>query len=442
MVSTLELECAKFLKELPGGERILLALKEKYRSLGKLGGRIRISDPTSDEVDFLRRIMGSDCSEGEVLQVSVKKFEGAFIGTRFQGVSLTGIIEAYFENAIVAKKAEAEEFEKERISYYNEIAEVICNQVLRAWILDQASDTSSSSYMLLTRMENDDRKELRKNLLCLDMLLERLGNGAGLLPIPVAAAAITSDPHAFDEGTKMDKLITSFLSFVRGTAYPKDAEEKALLLYESGLMKDQGARTVLTYGIEAYTEPGIAKGWCSFYRNLEPLVVTLFNLENVSEIKPIDNNATMVFCFENPSIFIECIKRIGNIAAVCTSGQLNVAGHVVLKKLTDSGNTIYYSGDYDPEGILIADKLRKKYGDCIKFIGFEEELLLKSLSHRSLSEARLKQLERVNSEDLKEIAQSIKSIRFSGYQESVIEELIDSIKKQLESDFKNSNETT
>ena len=42
---------------------------------------------------------------------------------------------------------------------------------------------------------------------------------------------------------------------------------------------------------------------------------------------------------------------------MCTYGQVRLSGIILLNLLIESGLKIYYSGDLDPEGIQIADKL-------------------------------------------------------------------------------------
>ena len=46
---------------------------------------------------------------------------------------------------------------------------------------------------------------------------------------------------------------------------------------------------------------------------------------------------------------------------MCMNGQPRLTGLMLLDLLEKSGTTIYYSGDLDPEGILIAQKLADYY---------------------------------------------------------------------------------
>lgn len=59
-------------------------------------------------------------------------------------------------------------------------------------------------------------------------------------------------------------------------------------------------------------------------------------------------------------------KILEKIIIVCTYGQINLAWLVLLDLINQSIQTIYYSGDCDPEGILIADKLKNREYFTIK----------------------------------------------------------------------------
>ncbi len=48
---------------------------------------------------------------------------------------------------------------------------------------------------------------------------------------------------------------------------------------------------------------------------------------------------------------------------ICTSGQLREASWQLLDLLAASGCSLYYAGDFDPEGLAIADRLWQTYGD-------------------------------------------------------------------------------
>lgn len=88
---------------------------------------------------------------------------------------------------------------------------------------------------------------------------------------------------------------------------------------------------------------------------------------------------------------------------------------------------IYYSGDIDPEGIQIADKLKSRYNDNLYFFGFDTNTYKNNLSNVKISESRLKKLEKIKSKDLKAICKEFNLIKQASYEKKNIEAIINFI---------------
>lgn len=54
-----------------------------------------------------------------------------------------------------------------------------------------------------------------------------------------------------------------------------------------------------------------------------------------------------------------------NVSLLCTSGQPRYAALKLISLIVQSGIPIYYSGDLDPDGIGIADRLWQRFGNRI-----------------------------------------------------------------------------
>ena len=94
---------------------------------------------------------------------------------------------------------------------------------------------------------------------------------------------------------------------------------------------------------------------------------------------------------------------------------------MLLDKIVQGGGEIYYSGDFDPEGLLIADKLKKRYGLKLVLWHFTPEAYRKIQSKKMISAARLKKLDSIESPELKKLVEAIKKSGYSGYQEMMVE---------------------
>ena len=67
-------ECIRYFRENPGLHRLLAAIREKYRSLGTLGGRVRLSNLKPEEKLALTGLLRRDYENGPRCQDTVLSF--------------------------------------------------------------------------------------------------------------------------------------------------------------------------------------------------------------------------------------------------------------------------------------------------------------------------------------------------------------------------------
>ena len=127
-----------------------------------------------------------------------------------------------------------------------------------------------------------------------------------------------------------------------------------------------------------------------------------------------------VYVIENPAVFAYCIQKYPNQTFLCGNGQLRLA---VLKTmdLFSSDTVFYYAGDYDPEGLQIAERLRCRYGKRVRFWNYSLENYKKYLSNVKIAENRLAILEKIQSAELQEIKMAMVAERKAAYQEAMLE---------------------
>ena len=105
---------------------------------------------------------------------------------------------------------------------------------------------------------------------------------------------------------------------------------------------------------------------------------------------------------------------------MCMNGQPKLAGLVALDLLAVSQTVVYYAGDLDPEGLLIAQKIAQYYKGEFHYWHMSVEDYRESLSKEVLSEKRLKSLDRITDERLLPVVESMRQERTAGYQEKLI----------------------
>ena len=108
---------------------------------------------------------------------------------------------------------------------------------------------------------------------------------------------------------------------------------------------------------------------------------------------------------------------------MCGNGQIRLAA-LVLMDLFDKEICFYYAGDYDPEGLQIAQKLKERYGDRLRLWKYHGEFYRKYQSEMEISEKSLKQLDHIVLPELQEISQLMRQQKKAVYQENMLEEYL------------------
>ena len=96
-------------------------------------------------------------------------------------------------------------------------------------------------------------------------------------------------------------------------------------------------------------------------------MLTMENLKGITEVQPV---GTCVYIVENKMVFSYLMEQVQgkNVSLLCTSGQPRYAALKLISLIVQSGIPIYYSGDLDPDGIGIADRLWQRFGNRIQFL--------------------------------------------------------------------------
>lgn len=84
----------------------------------------------------------------------------------------------------------------------------------------------------------------------------------------------------------------------------------------------------------------------------------------------------------------------------------------------------YFNGDFDPEGLLIAQNLKNKYPN-IKFIGYNDKFYLNGISDNTINDSRLKKLNNISDDDLVVIKELLLENKVSSYQELNYDMILD-----------------
>ena len=99
-------ECLAYFRERPVYQKVFTKLKNKYESLGYIGGKAVLTDLTAADKIQLGGFLQRDYTENRSVTISATAFEEHLSKSRFSDVSLEELLQAYFGAEMRAKKEE------------------------------------------------------------------------------------------------------------------------------------------------------------------------------------------------------------------------------------------------------------------------------------------------------------------------------------------------
>lgn len=401
-----------------------------------MGGTVSIQNLKDIEKNAFKRFFCKDYTDKKSASISASAVEKALLNTKYEEFYLFDILESYFDEKLVSKSQLKKDYVISKQDYFEEIFVSIKNENVRQWFRNVISNKISPYNVIIQKYAND-KKDLKIAInfvaQAVHIIINKENFKNDFIRLAVFATDITGNPHYFDEGNYQNKILTSALCFFSSVKEPNTAEEKAELFYKYNVIKDDISIYTVCYGLEALDKNNVKHlGWSGFSNRFEPLHVSL---ANISQIERVISNKK-VYVVENPTVFSvildSCAKR--NIEAdpfkfsmICSNGQPRLSTLILMDKLAKEDAIFYYAGDFDPEGILIADRLKKRYGGRLLFWNTTISDYIDSLSNEKLNDLRLNKLNKVESEELKEVVDKMRDIKISGYQEKIIYKYVESI---------------
>ena len=125
-------ECAEYFRVRPGYHRILIALRQKYERFGRAAGTVQLPDASDAECEAARLLFGRPFSSPVRFQAS--QFETALQQTRFQGVCLKEVLEAYFGVEIKTSREVQETQERCLASILDQAAKNARGETSAQWV--------------------------------------------------------------------------------------------------------------------------------------------------------------------------------------------------------------------------------------------------------------------------------------------------------------------
>ncbi|MHD0316428.1 TIGR02679 domain-containing protein [Fusobacterium sp. THCT1E2] len=419
-------ECIRYFKENKGYKRIFQQLKDKYMSYGKLSGNIVIDNPEKIEVEAIKGLLGR-VMEGNKIKFKISEFEKVLKKSRFSQIELMELLEGYFSESLITKKEKKIEKEMSKELFFAGIKErlKVTGEYNKATaeLLEKIARDKGSFYK-----HNTDNTETENIIYFTIKAINFLKKSKNKIKIAILGAEITSNPHYFDRGMPAGQLLLNLLFHIHSMEYTKETEKVLELYYISGIEVDTISSFTSAFGISLYTEKGIHQAYEEFIKQSEEYIITMSNLKKVIKA---DCKRKKVFIVENQMVFSYLCEYFKDkeVALLCTSGQLKTASLILIDMLCQEGCILYYSGDIDPEGIEIADKLLQRNKSKIIPWCFTLKDYKLSISEKIISEESMKKLEKIKNDCFIELIKEVKKEKRAGYQELILDKMKEDIKK-------------
>lgn len=432
-------EITEIFKREKGFDRLFSLFIKKYNSYERVekGISVVLNNPTKEEKQALSGFTGTDYSRNKSIKITAKKMEKAILKTKYgkalEGITFQQILECYHGKSLISNREASEIFLKERDSYFEAFKQDTESELflkLLDWI-------KSTKYNRFYQLYQQDKAALT-------LALNHLKKAFCILPLEndeylaMFAANVTGNPHAFDANENEGRLFIYALQIVYALENDWEirdlnAEERAQILYHFKIMTDDLLNFVSVYHVTGVNQDGkenqlllgATKEKAFFHVPLREVV----KLEYVQSA----SGKNRLFVIENSSVASHVVNELLKCGIeetiVSSNGQFKIATLKFLDAFVESGGIVYYSGDYDPEGILMAYKLKRRYGNQLVYWNYDVDTYLMSHPREQISEKRLKQFHLIEGTELQSLIQEIKERKKTGYQENTLAHMIEDIRR-------------
>lgn len=401
-------------------EAFMQAWKIQFERYGTLAGTATIP-LNQDNRASIENLLGLDTRNKKQIKLPWQMFKKKLSKTKFDTVDFMKVLELYFDEEFITKTDALHRKRNEVMLLLEKLLDEDINPHAKAWIQDVMQERST----VFQRINNNRKDEIKYE----DLLI--VSKSLDYLPfqqeesIAVFAAKATLDPHAFDQGSTLYYPLTQALRFLdkENNENFNDTE----LFSRFNLYKEDINNYCSIYGLSASTNGASNLGWEGFYQNKEFWNVNLNNVRNIDAIDT--KEAKGLYIIENPSIF-EKLVNIAKINAIevsfmCSNGEPTQILYSLLDKINFGTTSVYYAGDFDPEGLLMAQKLLDRY-PLINLWHYTSDNYKDQKSQKKASNTRIKKLSLLTDDTLIQIGEFIECEGI-GYQENMLETYIESI---------------
>lgn len=430
MDESLRAEAIRYFRTKPVMVICINQIHKKYERLGRFAGTISKSLFKKVDVSPLLAFLGDAPWEWEKRKsVKISEFIRNYEESKFEDIPFETVVEAVTGKKLKTKQELSDEAEEGYASFLKAIAEI------HKPFLDFFARMRNGTYFQWFQNEKED---------CLEGF-RSVANALQNLPadytkLPVFAHRITGNPHAFDSSGLTGQLLYLMLSNELAAVEQTDPTGEFLSKTELEnevygsfkIIKDDIMNFTAVNGLLAYRGDTVIPMWQDSCTDRIPWNVPVRQLLEVSRIYPAKGKS--IFLIENSGVYSILLDAYPAVPMVCTNGQFRYAVWLLLERISDEGITLYYSGDFDPEGVQMADTLKRRYADKVRFLGMSIENYRLSQPAAAIDDKRLQKLKRIQTPELQPLAKAIMEQKTAGYQEGILDQILSEMKSIRDAD--------
>lgn len=401
----------------PGWQRQLAQLRKKCLA-GYADGVIRLQDATPEECRAAEGLLGRHFVPPR-LRYKVSDFEKALRDSRFAVTDLAEFWRQLDGTPLLSHAQQRADRQGQVHRFFAAEAALPHGEAAHRWLRAMEEEKSHGFGILQDRIGQPEAARWLHWVCC---TLDRRQQHDEPEELALCSYAVSTDPHALDGKNPAGSLLLHALAFWQGVPLPTRARQRLALLRRCGLMQDDISdftvqRGLILTGADGREHPAWA-------RLRQAGKFCLLTSSQLAEVQGASSPTGRVYLLENQMLFSSLCRRSPlQHPLVCTSGQLKEASWQLLDLLARTDCRLYYAGDFDPEGLSIADRLWREYGERVQFWHMEPQDYRRALSEKKIEgEGRLRQLEQITCPALRPTAQAVLREKRAGYQEALAEQ--------------------
>ncbi|EFW37347.1 putative TIGR02679 family protein [Treponema phagedenis F0421] len=411
-------EIIAFFKSHTAYKKFCTDCAKKYKSYGSLTGIISLEKYTDDEIAELSSFLGiADYQLQKRKQLSIKRWLSQYAKSSFASIPFEEIISEVTGAPLYSNEAICSFEQQKEKTFVGFIAAQY--HALNTFIKD--SPLPRELYLAYHKHELKEQE-----LECLNSALEFLPyKKKQYAYLPVFSNQITGNPHSFDRGSLLGKWFVRLLFFDyerAKTAAPvalSKAEKEHRVLQHYGILFDDIFNFVTVNGMYGFANEKLHPVWKAACETCTVWNVPLKHIVEMDRIEPAFGNRFWIV--ENSSLYSLLISAFPTLPAVCSHGQFKQSFWQLMEKIPAS-ITAFYTGDFDPEGLIMADTVKRRYPTIIDLHFMSAAYYALSKPAEKIESQRLKKLDRMQTPMLQEAAAQMRKQESAGYQEALFDE--------------------